>query len=468
MYRAVSRAMLTHGHLVWHQVTDKPGICKDLWKFQKEALKNLGIFRHSTPGNGLEIITNTTPLPLFIQMRAGISYLKTRGFEKHSDDEMNTLEPSYVGHRQAARQFLWENQVDFTDTQFDDIKKQFMWNNLFKVDTNSYSSNNKNRGKEIIDADFNIYTDGSKQSSGLSGAGLTVFKTQRETLPSGRIKVTQYNIHDASFHLGTTGIDQCEMFAIKQAALWIIQNQQAHNITSVAINSDSKSSLQILNKNCTTKLLVKETKERLNEAAVNTRIKLRWVRGHDENNRDNHRADRLANEGADPTDGSSVNDLPKLPFSFAKTKIKKASDSVWTYRWQNNIGTKWNHRQTKDWFPKPRPRFAYQLLKSDRITYSRKVHIITGHGPFNYHEDRCRPADGPGPFCDRCYKPFTKQTSKHILQECDVFAHLRHMIFHDAYPQSMEKITDYMLTRFIKESNFKWYPFDDDPLEDPG
>ena len=161
-------------------------------------------------------------------------------------------------------------------------------------------------------------------------------------------------------------------------------------------------------------------------------------------------------------------DLPKLPFSFAKTKIKKASDSVWTYRWQNNIGTKWNHRQTKDWFPKPRPKFAYQLLKSDRITYSRKVHIITGHGPFNYHEDRCRPADGPGPFCDRCYKPFTKQTSKHILQECDVFAHLRHMIFHDAYPQSMEKITDYMLTRFIKESNFKWYPFDDDPLEDPG
>ena len=90
MYRAVSRAMLTHGHLVWHQVTDKPGICKDLWKFQKEALKNLGIFRHSTPGNGLEIITNTTPLPLFIKMKAGISYLRTRGFEKHSDEEMNT------------------------------------------------------------------------------------------------------------------------------------------------------------------------------------------------------------------------------------------------------------------------------------------------------------------------------------------------------------------------------------------
>ena len=62
----------------------------------------------------------------------------------------------------------------------------------------------------------------------------------------------------------------------------------------------------------------------------------------------------------------------------------------------------------------------------------------------------------------------TKQTSKHILQECEVFAHLRFLIFHDAFPQSMEKITDFMLTRFIKESNFKWFPYDDDPLEDPG
>ena len=135
------------------------------------------------------------------------------------------------------RKFLWENQVDFTDTQFDDIKKQFQWNNLFKVDTNSYSPDNKNRGKEIIDTDYNIYTDGSKQASGLSGAGFRVFKTDRETLPSGRVKVTQFNIHDASFHLGTTGIDQCEMYAIKQAAMWILQNQQNHNITSLAINS---------------------------------------------------------------------------------------------------------------------------------------------------------------------------------------------------------------------------------------
>ena len=88
----------------------------------------------------------------------------------------------------------------------------------------------------------------------------------------------------------------------------------------MAINSDSKSSLQTLNKNCTTKCLVKETKERLNEAALSTNIKFRWVKGHDDNNRGNHRADSLANRGADPEEGSAVDDLPKIPFSLAKSK----------------------------------------------------------------------------------------------------------------------------------------------------
>ena len=100
--------------------------------------------------------------------------------------------------------------------------------------------------------------------------------------------------------------------------------------------------------------------------------------------------------------------------------------------------------------------------------FSRKVHIMTGHGPFNYHEDRCKPADGPGPFCDRCMDTDALQTSKHILQECEVFAHLRQVIFGEAFPVNMDSITDSMLSRFIIQSNFKWFPLDDEPEHDPG
>ena len=60
------------------------------------------------------------------------------------------------------------------------------------------------------------------------------------------------------------------------------------------------------------------------------------------------------------------------------------------------------------------------------------------------------------------------QTSKHILQECEVFAHLRQVIFGEAFPVNMDSITDSMLSRFIIQSNFKWFPLDDEPEHDPG
>ena len=60
------------------------------------------------------------------------------------------------------------------------------------------------------------------------------------------------------------------------------------------------------------------------------------------------------------------------------------------------------------------------------------------------------------------------QTSKHILQECEAFAHLRHIIFGQAFPDDMNSITDKMLSDFIIQSNFKWFPLDDEPEHDPG
>ena len=43
--------------------------------------------------------------------------------------------------------------------------------------------------------------------------------------------------------------------------------------------------------------------------------------------------------------------------------------------------------------------------------------------------------------------------SKHILQECKVFAHLRQVIFSQAFLVDMVSI----LSQFIIHSNFKWF-----------
>ena len=75
-----------------------------------------------------------------------------------------------------------------------------MWNNKYSVDTHSFSPLNKNRGVPQIDSDCNIYTDGSKQDSGLSGAGVAVFKCLRQFFETRESK-HEYPIHDQSFHL---------------------------------------------------------------------------------------------------------------------------------------------------------------------------------------------------------------------------------------------------------------------------
>ena len=57
-----SRAVITHGCLVWHQECDKKSIKKRLRDFQSYGLRQLGCLRRSTPTASLEILTDTTPL----------------------------------------------------------------------------------------------------------------------------------------------------------------------------------------------------------------------------------------------------------------------------------------------------------------------------------------------------------------------------------------------------------------------
>ena len=77
VYKAVARAMLTHGCLIWHQLCDSETVRDQLRSFQRRGLLNLGFFRKSTPTAGLELITYTKPLPLFIKQQAALSYLRT-------------------------------------------------------------------------------------------------------------------------------------------------------------------------------------------------------------------------------------------------------------------------------------------------------------------------------------------------------------------------------------------------------
>ena len=65
----------------------------------------------------------------------------------------------------------------------------------------------------------------------------------------------------------------------------------------------------------------------------------------------------------------------------------------------------------------------------------------------------------------RCLK-VEIQDAKHIFTRCDAFAELRRAFFEDYEPDDLSKITDCQLSRFISESNYRWFPQNEEP-EDP-
>ena len=103
MYTSVARPIVTYASLIWHKAVLVGKNRDRLRKFQRFALMQLGYARHRTPGAALEVISNTMPLDLYVQYDAVCSYLRTRGHEKHTEDEMWTHRPLLKGHRQAVR-----------------------------------------------------------------------------------------------------------------------------------------------------------------------------------------------------------------------------------------------------------------------------------------------------------------------------------------------------------------------------
>ena len=103
----------------------------------------------------------------------------------------------------------------------------------------------------------------------------------------------------------------------------------------------------------------------------------------------------------------------------------------------------------KKWRPAPCASKAKELLCNDRLMWSRKNAAIIGHGPYNYHDRKVDPVDGPDFICERCDQG-VPQYASHILKQCDAFAELRIDIFFRRYqPEDLTQITDHQLRRQI-------------------
>ena len=90
------------------------------------------------------------------------------------------------------------------------------------------------------------------------------------------------------------------------------------------------------------------------------------------------------------------------------------------------------------------------------------MHIVTGHAFLGYHnylvaKDR---EEGATPICTLCKKEESRQTSWHILANCEALMELRMHSFGHPFLQSLYDIKKVELVLFLSELPINLFPFE--------
>ena len=446
MWKGIARPKLLYGALVWSKVTRREGIKLKLKQLQRLAFKMLGFFRYSTPTAGMEQVTYTYPMELAIDYSAIMAYIRTRAFSPYDKDYMYTEVEGLKGHRQIIRERADDIDLDIDSKELDLTPRKFNWERNYEVQKMSMYLHPQ--GTVVYEHDYHFYTDGSKEDeyAGAAAVGYAVQNRQEECL------------YEESFHLGGATVGQSEMFAIGKAAKYVADNPQQFYKKTICIYTDSQSCLHGLAKITTSSHNTNKTVEFLNKAskAIESKIDIRWVKGHSKV-KGNDRADHLAKAGRD-NQGLMALDIPKPPSSALKAELRSKMNSKWARVWN----TQEPCRQTKDFFPFPRPEFSFHLMKCNRVMFSKVMHIVTGHAFLGYHNYLVAKdsEEGVTPMCTLCKKEDSRQTSWHILANCEALMELRMNSFGHPFLNSLYDIKKVELVLFLSELPINLFPFE--------
>ena len=435
LFRCIVRPVLTFGCMVWVKCTSQETFKKKFQSLNRLSLTSLGFVRYSTPTAGLEVITHTMPLWLHIQKEAAAAYLRTSFVRKFNDEEMHTsISSKKVGHRQFIQHYL--DEYGFENATSDKLDDEIHhWNQKYLIDTTSFTT-----GKPELKGDYQVFTDGSKDSAGNTGSGLAIYNS-----------IDELGTH-TSFHLGKyTTVFQAEIYAILKAAETMISHPDVYHHKQIVFNTDSQAALLALQNPRVQSNLVHLTMYHLDELSTTNKVILTWIKAH-VGYAGNEKADALAKLGAADT-SNHAQDIPNVSVAVIRERLHECMTIQWKHDWISNQPC----RQTKHFFPSLAPRLSKELMKYGRTYFSALVQLITGHNFLNRHNSivELGEVDINLAKCSYCNDNDAEESTAHILSQCDAFAAKRLQIFGVPYfsPEEFAFKKASKLIQFLQEVN---------------
>ncbi|XP_035226517.1 uncharacterized protein LOC118198839 [Stegodyphus dumicola] len=228
-----------------------------------------------------------------------------------------------------------------------------------------------------------IYTDGSGLE-GRVGAAFVVLYYGAE-------------IHEERYRLGDLNtVFQAELFAIKKALEWCVQNRKGKY---TSIHTDSLSSLYAMTNSSHRHFLVNGIKDLYRQALTSQTVEFKWIKAHV-----GHHGNELADDRAKrATLKEEVDFSLPIPMARFTRKLKDLLLREWQTRWESS--------------DKGRQTFHFISKVSTKVLYGNHYinQVLTGHGRFPHYLARV----GLGS-SEECACGSGNGDALHYLLECDL------------------------------------------------
>ena len=402
IYKQVILPNITYCCFAWaHKTSMNPAdrnatFINHLQKLQRRTALLITGGMFNTPTATLEIMAGLRPIHLEIHSKAYKCAIRLKLNDKWIKNPPNKAITKSMSHGHYLEKhmnkfnLLQSNKPDF-------IAKTPMLTRNFHFENEAYD---EEKIQTLPNTHILIFTDGSKQTTQLKQAGAGIYISSHNT-----------TLYENSISLGMYAtIFQCEMFAIKHSAEWIINNNITNNV--INIFSDSQSSIDALRSQHTSSLLVLNTNEQLTNAAKRNLITIIKVKSHT-GIIGNDRADSLAKQstmnpmyGPEPHIGFTFNQISnEITDHLTKTHKKELSNN--TISDKGKIPTANILEQC-----------GYKLVTNNREDLKNLTNILTGHNKLNYYQTIM--TNKQNKICDHCNTAM--ETSEHFLAKCPAFS----------------------------------------------
>ena len=408
IYTALVRPTLTYAAMTWINGLYKQQNLAKLKSVQRLANILITGALPSSPGDPLNMITNTIPIDLCIEEEAALGILRLKSNNQWIKEPMINQKGHLTTHTKLCDKIL--RGVSFAELEQD------QQTSTLNIDT-SFATEipvpTEYREPETNEDTIMCYTDGSMMNDRV-GAGVYIPDMYGTQTPV-----------EMSYHIGERStVFQAETFAVEQAAKLLKDNGTKNK--TIIINCDSQAAIKAVDSTIIKSKTTQRARNELHALGQDNTVLLRWIPAH-KGYAGNEKADELAKKGSDDNEAQSVT-LP-VPRTVWKNALRMRSHRKMRERLKDmpsHFRTVWRSSYTK-----PLSNLGKNKLRA-------ATQYLTGHCELNYHLNKYKP-QSISKICPHC--SMEEETMNHFIGQCPMWFNRRGRFF-NCYYSSVSEIAD--------------------------